>query len=343
MVLGIARGFCQLGVDIDMLTPFAGGAQEKLVSWGLDVGLHSLSGNRWQRKKSLRKYLRNHDCAGLICAGHRMNTLGSQFASRELPVVSTVHNNASQSISGKSFFKKIAFRKQLQSWEKKSRAVVAVSEGVADDLKSNFGFSQISVIHNPIDIDYLQERSKAEIDHPWLSAKNGPVIIAVGRLTAQKDYPNLIRAFSLLRETLNAKLIILGEGDLRAELETLVAELGCGEYVSMPGFVDNPFAYVAKADLFCLSSAWEGFGNVIVEAMAVGTPVVSTDCPSGPSEILNRGEYGLLVPINNHAALAEALISGLKNSQPAPAEAITPFAVNHVAEAYAACLGYEIK
>ncbi|MFL0810119.1 MAG: glycosyltransferase [Agarilytica sp.] len=343
VVLGIARGFREHGIAVDMLTPFAEGAGNKLDAWGLDVGLHSLAGGRWQRSRRLKQYLREHDCAGLICAGHRMNTLGCQFSASSLPVVTTVHNNMSQSLEGKSFLKSLGLRNQLKTWQKKSKAMVAVSNGVASDLQENFELEKVSVIHNGIDIDYLRKQSLEHVEYPWFEVGDEPVIVAVGRLTEQKDFSNLIHAFSILRKRQSAKLIILGEGDLRIALQTLIEDLNLGEDVALPGFVSNPFAYVAKANLFCLSSAWEGFGNVIVEAMAVGTPVVSTDCPSGPAEILQGGKFGTLVPIKDSSALADALESGLNSLQPAPEEAVAPFECKQVAKAYANCLGYEIN
>jgi glycosyltransferase involved in cell wall biosynthesis len=140
-----------------------------------------------------------------------------------------------------------------------------------------------------------------------------PVILAVGRLTKAKDYPTLFRAFSLVRQVRPAKLLVLGEGEERSNLERLAIELGIQNDVSMSGFVDNPFAFMAKASVFVLSSAWEGFGNVLVEALACGCPVVATDCPSGPREILDNGRYGRLVPVGDHEALAKAILETLDN------------------------------
>jgi glycosyltransferase involved in cell wall biosynthesis len=135
-----------------------------------------------------------------------------------------------------------------------------------------------------------------------------PVILGVGRLTPQKDFPTLIRAFALVRQQQPARLILLGEGEERSSLASLIEELHLQEEVDLPGFVDNPFAYMARARVLVLSSAWEGFGNVLVEAMAAGTPVVSTDCPSGPAEILANGEYGQLVGIADSEAMARAIL-----------------------------------
>jgi len=197
----------------------------------------------------------------------------------------------------------------------KADRIVAVSQGVADDLISllNLPHEKVTVIYNPIVTPELFEQAKQPVSHPWFEQNRLPVILAVGRLTRQKDYPTLFRAFSLVRQVRPAKLLILGEGEERANLERLAIELGIQNDVSMPGFVDNPFAFMAKASVFVLSSAWEGFGNVLVEALACGCPVVATDCRSGPREILDNGRYGRLVPVGDHEALAKAILETLDN------------------------------
>ncbi len=139
-------------------------------------------------------------------------------------------------------------------------------------------------------------------------------VLSVGALKAQKDHANLVRAFALLPADFNAKLIILGEGELRPNLENLIEELGLQSRISMPGFVADPYPWFGTADLFVLASQWEGFGNVIVEALECGVPVVSTDCLSGPAEILEYGRYGKLVPIANPEAMAEAIAVSLNES-----------------------------
>jgi glycosyltransferase involved in cell wall biosynthesis len=137
------------------------------------------------------------------------------------------------------------------------------------------------------------------------------VIVATGRLAPQKNFPLLLQAFALLRRQRPARLLILGEGRLRPQLEALIAELGLGEDVALPGFVTNPYAAFARASLFVLSSDYEGLGNVLIEAMACGCPVVSTNCPSGPAEILEGGRLGELVPVKDAAALSAAMLRAL--------------------------------
>jgi glycosyltransferase involved in cell wall biosynthesis len=207
-----------------------------------------------------------------------------------------------------------------------ANALIAVSEGVADDLESNFGIprDRITVVHNPVLSRDLRHKAASEIDHPWFECGAPPVVLATGRLDATKDYPTLIRAFARLRSVREARLLILGAGKdaghtarYSTELMGLAAELGVCRDVALPGFVANPFPYMARAAVFVLSSRWEGFGNVLVEALACGCPVVSTRCPHGPAEILEHGRYGPLVPVGDDRALAAAILATL-NSPPPP-------------------------
>jgi len=193
----------------------------------------------------------------------------------------------------------------------------AVSQGVANDLAETTGIQRdkIKVVYNPVVSSELFSKSEEPLDHPWFSSGEPPVVLAVGRLTEAKDFPVLIRAFALVRKERPARLIILGEGAERPKLEALVRELGLNEDVIMPGFVDNPYKYMRNATVFVLSSAWEGFGVVLVEAMALGTAIVSTDCPNGPAEILEGGKWGDLVTVGDWRALASAILKRLEQPE----------------------------
>lgn len=194
-------------------------------------------------------------------------------------------------------------------------AVGGVSAGVARDLEQELGLGKetVKVLNNPVVNQDLITRSQAELDHPWFAADTPPVFLAVGRLNPQKDFPNLLHAFAQVRKQRDARLIILGEGDERQALETIINDLGIGEDVLMPGFVKNPYAFMRQASCFVLSSRQEGLPTVLIEAMACGCPVVATDCPSGPDEILDGGVYGNIVPIENSQALGDAMLNTLEN------------------------------
>ncbi|MGM0629366.1 MAG: glycosyltransferase, partial [Patescibacteria group bacterium] len=220
-----------------------------------------------------------------------------------------------------------------------ANGIVVNSEGSAEDLSRTAWIyrKSITVIDNPAVTSDMLEQAKEPAGHPWLKDKEAPVVLSVGRFHKQKDFPTLIKAFARRRRKEPMKLIILGEGEKREELEDLVKELGVEESVSMPGFVENPYAYMSKADVFVLSSLWEGQPNALIEALACGAPVISTECPSGPKEILEDGIYGELVPVSDEKAMAEAIGKVLKeepNTTVSREYARDRFSVEVVAEEY---------
>lgn len=220
--------------------------------------------------------------------------------------------------------------------------IIAVSQGVANDLANvtKLPRERIKVIYNPVITKDLLEKARQPVDHPWFRSGEPPVVLAVGRLIAQKDYPTLLRAFAKVVQETAAKLVILGGGQERERLNNLVRELGIENHVTMLGFVTNPYAYMAQAKVFALSSAWEGLPTVIIEAMAVGTPVVATDCPSGPAEILDRGKYGELAPVGNSEAMAQAILRVLAgNYKPVDPAWLQQFTLEYATQKYLDILG----
>lgn len=189
----------------------------------------------------------------------------------------------------------------------------AVSEGVRDDLadKTHLPADKIEVLHNPVVSEGLAEKAEQKVDHPWLQPGQPPVVLGVGRLSTQKNFPLLIETFAKVRAQRPARLIILGEGNLRAALEQRIETLGIAADVDLPGFDANPFRYMRHAAVFVLSSDWEGLPTALIEAMACGTPVVSTDCQSGPREVLLDGRLGPIVPRGDAVALAGAILATL--------------------------------
>lgn len=217
-------------------------------------------------------------------------------------------------------------------------SITAVSNGVADDLRRITGLParRIKVICNPVVTPELREKTRDCPDHPWLKPGQPPVLLAVGRLTSMKAFPTLIRAFAQVQRTHMIRLIILGEGPDRKALETLIQELNLSEAVSLPGFVENPYAYMARASLFVLSSrGGEGLPTVMIEALFCGVPVVATDCPSGPREILADGKYGELVPMQDVPALARAINLSLEGNNPRPPEeSWQPYELENIVDQY---------
>lgn len=219
--------------------------------------------------------------------------------------------------------------------------IIAVNPKVAKDIAkvTNISLDKIDSINNPTITPLLLEKAKDPIKETWfqqIDRDKNYIILGIGRLVNQKDFSTLIRAFAIIRTQYQAKLIILGEGENRNQLENLISDLNLKTDVLLPGFISNPYTYMAKASVFVLSSAWEGSPNTLVEAMACGTPVVSTDCLSGPREILENGKYGRLVKVGNYEALAEAIIQTLisDNDIDALKERAKDFSVENIAQEY---------
>jgi glycosyltransferase involved in cell wall biosynthesis len=217
-------------------------------------------------------------------------------------------------------------------------AVTTVSDGVADDLAAVTGLSrdQLVTVYNPVVTERLLAGAREPLKHPWFQPDEIPVVLGVGRLRPQKDFPTLLQAFALLVGRRPARLVILGEGASRPKLERLATELGIEQHVEMPGFVRNPFSYMARASVFALSSKFEGLPGTLIQAMACGCNVVSTDCPSGPREILDGGRHGNLVPVGDASALAAAIERSL-NSPKSPElmrMSVQRFAAKRVANNY---------
>ena len=220
--------------------------------------------------------------------------------------------------------------------------IVAVSQGVAEDLAAtaNVPLEDIHVIYNPVVTPDLLERSRAALAHPWFDASPVPVILAAGRLVWEKDFATLIRAFARVRRERPARLLIVGEGVERPMLEALTLELQLEDDVQLPGYVDNPQAMMSRCDVFVLSSVTEGLAGVLIEAMAAGAPVVSTDCKWGPREILDEGRLGHLVPPGNDRALAAAIVETLDSpAEPTSLETLDPYSLDFAVDRYLGVLG----
>ncbi|WP_013322145.1 glycosyltransferase [Gloeothece verrucosa] len=271
----------------------------------------------------LLKYLQQEQPDTLLTAYHFTNEIAllvKRFAKTSTRVVVSEHNTISVETQDEPL---LSSRHWIPSWIKLvypwADGIVSCSMGVAEDLVKITGLpsERIKTIYNPVISATIHQKAQEKVNHTWLAPGELPVILGVGRLELQKDFANLIKAFAQVRESIPARLLILGLGSQHSQLKALVEKLELDQQVAFGGFVDNPYAYMARASVFVLSSAWEGLGNVLIEAMAVGTPVVSTDCPSGPAEILAQGKYGELVPVGDSNALAQAIVkvlSGQKKS-----------------------------
>ena len=198
----------------------------------------------------------------------------------------------------------------------KAERIIAISQGIKKDLVENFNLpgEKIEVIYNPVDIAEIETLSADEISHPWFNDEL-PIIISIGRLTKQKGHSWLIKVFSIVRQSLPCRLVIIGTGEEEENLVNMVNALGLKNDVEFLGFQRNPFKYMARSSLFISASRYEGFGNVLVEAMALGLPVISTDCPSGPAEIIEHGKNGILVPTEDEGRLERTILNLLTNDE----------------------------
>ena len=240
--------------------------------------------------------------------------LSKLLARSRTKVIAVEHTTWSRSEMLTSVFSTSVIKLSMKLSYKYAHRIVVVSIGAANDLASfaKIEINKICVIYNPITGNSYSTNHKLERPLESWSVGNHKKIIAVGTLKKIKDYETLIKAIAILRKEVNVKLVILGEGECRQNLETLVRSLQLEDAVFLPGFSSSLSSYFSIADLHVLSSTGEGFGNVIVEALSFGIPVVSTDCPSGPREILSDGIFGVLAPVSNAEKLAEAILQSLK-------------------------------
>ncbi|EWY41443.1 glycosyl transferase family 1 [Skermanella stibiiresistens SB22] len=290
---------------------------------------------------ALARYLRRERPAALLSALVHVNVgalLAATLARTRTRTIVTEHSQITRNFSANSSTTvRLAYRMVPWLYPRATR-IVAVSAGVADDLAqfSGMAVDRINVVHNGIVTPDLHAKAVEPCDHPWFRPGEPPVILAAGRMVDVKDFAALIRAFALLRTRRDARLMILGEGELRPDLELLARTLGVADHVAMPGFFDNPYALMSRAAVFVQSSRWEGLPSVLVEAMACGTPVVATDCPGGTREILDDGRLGALVPLDDDQAMADAIGHTLDNPVPANAMAskVEQFTLERAVDTY---------
>jgi len=282
----------------------------------------------------LIKYLRQRRPQALLTANHPLNR--AALLARRVsgcPVRLSIRMGMSLSAQQAALGSRRAIRlyRSMRRWYPGADAVIAPSQGVGEDLVRIAGVDpqRLHVIRNPIINQAFHVASNTPLEHPWFSPGGVPVIVAAGSLEPRKDFSTLLRAFSALRQDLECKLVLLGEGKEREELQALATELGISSDVDFVGHVENPYPYMKQAAVFALSSRREGASAVIVEALACGTPVVSTDCPSGPGEILAPLGDRALVAVGDHEALANALGSMLE--KPPGAERLIALTREHEA------------
>ena len=322
-MMTLAHAFAARGHEVDLVVVRSQGPPRQELSplvrvvtlnpWWAHVPLVQNGNWTFASVPVLAKYLRRERPAVLLSSTHLVN-VAAPWARSLARVRTRLVLRISTQLSRRPPNAQTPFRLwQARLFYPRADAIIANSSGVADDVARVTGFprERITTIYGPVLTPDVHEKMRATLDHPWFAPGCPPVLLAVGRLTAQKDFPTLLRAFARIRSGRPLRLVILGEGKERTKLEALARKLSIAADVALPGFVPNPFPYMAQAAALVLSSVYEGLPGVLIEAMACGCPVVSTDCPSGPAEILDAGAYGALVPMGDDARLAEAIVATL--------------------------------
>jgi len=332
----LAEGLAARGIETEVVLAEAAGPRLAAVRASVPV-VDLRAGSMRRAVLPLARYLRRQRPDVLVGALGHANVVAvwARWLARVDTAVVVTHHISLPSEKS-SFGARLWFA--LRAWfYPRADAIVAVSGDMADDLARSIGVprARIDMILNPVITPDLHALGASPLSHPWFAPGQPPVVVGIGRLERQKDFPTLIRAVARVRRSRPVRLLILGEGGKRPALEALVQALGLEEDVALPGFVENPYAYLARAQVFSLSSIFEGLPTVLIEALALGTPVVATDCRTGPREILDDGRLGRLVPMGQPEALAAAIAETLdRPPAPVPAEDLAAYRQADAADSY---------
>lgn len=340
VMLTLANALAERGHKVDLVLAKAEGPYLTEVSEKvrlIDLGASRVLRSLWP----LFRYLRRVRPDAMLSALNYANVIAIlAWKLARVPTRLVVSERSSLAVQPKRPVGKLTRRLMRWLYPKADR-VICVSKGIETDMRKLIGVPEgkTVTIYNPVDVETIQEKMTAPLDHPWFAAKTAPIILAAGRLTEAKDYPTLLQAFARLRKDRDARLVILGQGEEEARLKALAEDLAITRDVDFVGFQNNPFSWMARCDLFVMSSAWEGFPNVLVQAMACGVPVVSTNCRTGPSEILENGKWGRLVPVGDANALGIAITTTLtEKSSLETIPRVKEFEKNLIVESYEAAL-----
>ncbi len=345
MLINLIRGFVDLGQPVELVLVRAASPHLARLPGSVEQ-IRLDARHTFLAVPALARYLYDRRPAALLVAKDRAGrtaVLARAVAGTATPIVLRLGTNLSTAMAGRSWFDRWLRYLPIRLLYPRVDRIVAVSVGVAEDTAriARLPRQSILVIRNPVITPELAAQAAQPRPHPWLDDPGVPVVCGAGRLEAQKDFPTLLRAFALVARDRPCRLLILGEGKARPRLEALIAELGLSERVALVGFQHNPYAFLARAALFVLSSAWEGSPNVLTEAMALGIPVVSTDCPSGPAEVLDGGRFGPLVRVGDALALAAAMTTTLERPLPGAVlrSAVSEYEQGRSARRYLEALG----
>ena len=343
VMVQLAQGFIDMGHPVDLVLARAEGPLLAEVSSGVQI-IDLKTRSPIQMFFRLIHYLREKR-PGVLLSPFEVTSVIAILAKKITRVPTKVVIRVSVHISRNkrtSSWKKILEQFVVSRVYPWADGIIAVSDGVAKDLAVYTGIplKRIKVIYNPVVSEQLLNAANQSIHHRFFAEGQYPVILGVGRLTEQKDFSTLIKAFDLLRKKIPSRLIILGDGEERSSLEELIRASSLQNLVDLPGFDINPFAYMKHSSVFVLSSKWEGLPGVLIQALACGCPVVSTDCLSGPSEILKDGQYGYLVSVGDVDGMASAMEAILMGDIRKPPKSwLEQFTIGAVIPQYKAVFG----
>jgi glycosyltransferase involved in cell wall biosynthesis len=345
--MNIARELILKGFKVDLILANCGKEHIGLIPDGVNV-VDLKAKREFGAMIRLSRYLRREKPHVIIAGLHLANEiaiLARALSGARTRVVIVEHSFFSMEIKHTTWKRRAILPFCAKYLYRFSDSIVAVSKGVAEDLLSIKGIpgEKVKVIYNISLTEDIYEKAREPVSHPWFGEKEKPVILGVGRLETAKDFPTLIRAFAEVRKKKDVRLVILGWGtdDARKRLESLAGKLGVKDEVSLPGEMKNPYPYIKGSALFVLSSVYEGMSIVLVEALALRCPVVSTDCPSSPREVLHDGAYGEMVPPGDELAMAGAILRVLdEGSCGAPEEWLEQFKGTSVIPRYLDVMGF---
>lgn len=349
MIANLSAALIDLGVELDILLikdkgPHAANLPERARK------IHLGSKHTATSIFAVARYLREERPDAMLAVKHRgilAALRARRLAGTDTPISGRLGTTVSVPLAAGSWLKRALWYRAMRRFYPMLKSVIAVSEGVAGDIRNITGLDgdQLKVVRNPVINDDLLSKATAPLDYPAMIDQQGPIILGAGRLTRQKDFPTLLRAFARFADERDAHLIILGDGEDRDALLALATDLGVLSRVSLPGFQTNPWCWMRRANVFALSSLWEGSPNSLTEALALGVPVVSTDCPSGPRELLQNGNIAPLVTMGDDQALAEAIEQMIDNPPSATTlqAAVAAYRAETSARRYLQALGIDLK
>jgi len=334
----LANALLQKGLSVDLVLVKAEGPYLKEVFPEVEVVNLNASSTIFSLR-SLTEYLRKNKPQVIFSTLEHANVVAlwaKLLSGNKVKCIIRLPSTITAAAHNAKSFRARSIPWLLKCFARCADAVIAVSHASAQDLATLLCISstKIHVIYNPVISDELFEKAKEPLEHSWFAPNQPPVILGVGRLSKAKDFSTLIRAFALVRKEKPAKLMILGEGEERKDLEKLITKLGIGKDVTLPGFIENPYSYMKHAAVFVLSSRWEGLPNALIQATALEVPVVATNCPGGVAEIVEETKWGRLVPVQNVEKLYIALVECINDKKKHNPPVTINFRKNVIVEKY---------